>query len=309
QESGRISMEFLARSVRKAGYMGCAGGIGNFSSIVKASAYNDGEFEAALNSFDGNSGLIGYENVTDTTGTPLGDAGIVIGTAEAQMISGTDALSMQGVRPCSGGKVVGGGTGSAQLFVENAARCGLSQNDIVIVANCDSAEAFGISNSPNTDPDNDVNNIAHGGNVNINPPFLSGTYVDDSYIYKPDFTFFYIGNGASGEPALYMKSLRYNAINTDFGSFEVAEGVEDMQLLFGEDTNGNQAVNRYVTADLVTDWNSVLAVRSCLEIRSQDRAVSDAQTYKDCAGNDVTAADVRFRKAYQTTVAIRNRVN
>ncbi len=309
QESGRISMEFLSRHFRVVGYMGCAtGGFSdNFTNHVDRTKYTDGEFKAALNAFNGDNGITGFNDITSANivGTTLADIGLAVGTAAGQIVSGTDAIVMQGVRSCPGGKVTAGGTGTAQLKIEDADACGLQQNDIVIVSNCNTAEAFGITNNPSSGGGSD-DTLAHGSNVNINNK-LSGTYDDDSYIFKPSFTAFYIGNGASGEPALYMKSLEYAALATAFGSFEVAEGIQDMQLLYGEDTNDDGTVNRYVESGDVTDFNDVLAIRSNLLARSQDRATSTAQEY-EFNGATVTATDLRMRVPYQTTNAIRNRI-
>ena len=316
QESGRIAMEFLSRDLRIAGYMGCAGGgIGNsFTNLVDTSKYTDSELQAALGAFDGNNGITGFNDVTDTTGTMLADAGIVIGAAAGEMISGTDAVMIQGVSACPGGKVVEGGTGTAQLKIEDAESCGLEQNDIVIVSNCDTAEAFGITNNPQSNGANDKDTLAHGSNLNIDNK-LSGTYETDSYIFKPSFSVFYLGNGASGEPALFYSSLERTGelavpspSVTAFDRFEIAEGIENMQLAFGQDTDDDGSVNRYVTAAGVNDWNQVLSVRSTLLARSQDRVVSQAQTY-ECNGATVTAADNRMRTCYETTTAIRNRLN
>jgi len=312
QESGRISMEFLSRNFRVAGYMGCAtGGFSdNFTNHVNSTKYTDGEFESALNAFDGDSGLTGFDSVTDTSAVGyeiLGDIGLSVGTAAGQIVSGTDAIVMQGVRSCPGGKVVEGGTGTAQLKIADAAACGLKQNDIVIVSNCNTAEAFGITNQPvSAGAGADKDTLAHGSNVNINN-MLSGTYDDDSYIFRPSFTAFYIGNGASGEPALYMKSLEYDGLATAFGAFEVTEGVENLQLLYGEDTDDDGTVNAYVRADQVTDFNAVLSIRSRLLARSQDN-VTDAPVAYDYNGATVTPTDRRKRVVYETTNAIRNRL-
>ena len=290
QESGRIGMEFMTRELRTAGYMGCAGGTtGTFSNKVDASKYDEATMQAAITAFDGNNGLTGFDEVTDTTGTALADAGVVVGTAAGQMISGTDAIILQGVEACVGGKVTDGGTGTAQIKITDAAACGLQQGDIVVVSNCETAEAFGItSNAAST------NTLAHGSNFNSDNK-LDGTYEDESYIFKPKFTVFYLGNGASGEPSLYMQSLEHSGAATAYGAFEISEGIEDVDFIFGEDTDGDGTVNRYVAAGDVGDWNAVLAVRSSLVARSQLRATN--------------TGDTRIRVNYETTSAIRNRVN
>lgn len=311
QESGRITMEILSREFRVAGYMGCAtsgGGFDNFTNHVNAAGYDEAEYQSAIAGFGGDNGLVGYDNVTDTTGTPLANIGLTVGTGTGQVISGTDVVTIQGVKACEGGKVVSGNANNANIKIESSAACGLEKNDIVIVSNCNTAEAFSIINNQNTGtPPASGDTIAHGlGGLNLVNK-LNGNYDDESYIFKPSFTAFYVGNGASGEPALFMQSLTHSGISSNFGAFEIAEGIEDMQLLYGEDTNDDGMVNAYVRADQVTDFNAVLAVRSRILARSQDRVASTAQTYRF---NDatVTAGDLRMRTPYETTNAIRNRL-
>ena len=311
QESGRISMEVLSREFRIAGYSGCAtsgGGFDNFTNHVNPAGFDEATFQAALNGFGGDNGLVGYDNVTDTTGTTLADIGLVVGTATGQIISGTDVVTIQGVKACDGGKVISGNANNANIKIESSAACGLQQNDIVIVSNCNTAEAFSIINNQNTGaPPASGDTIAHGlGGLNLVNK-LNGNYDDESYIFKPSFTAFYIGNGASGEPALFMQGLTHGGKASDFDAFEIAEGIEDMQFLYGEDTNSDGTVDAYVPADQVTDFNAVIAVRSRLLARSQDRVTSQAQTY---TFNDatVTAGDLRMRTPYETTNAIRNRL-
>ena len=290
QESGRIGMEFMTRELRTAGYMGCAGGTtGTFSNKVDASKYDEATMQAAITAFNGNNGITGFEEVTDTTGTALADAGVVVGTAVGQMISGTDAVILQGVEACVGGNVTAAATNAANIQIENSATCGLQQGDIVVVANCETSEAFGISSNPPS-----TNTLAHAMNWNTDNK-LDGSYDQDSYIFKPKFTVFYLGNGTSGEPALYMQSLEHAGAATAYGAFEVSEGIEDMDIVFGEDTDGDGNVNRYVAANSVTNWNAILAVRPTLVARSQLRAT--------------TTGDTRMRVNYETTIAIRNRVN
>jgi type IV pilus assembly protein PilW len=318
QESGRISMEFLSRNLRVAGYMGCATGASNFTNNVQdnSTKLDNAQYKQALIAFDGDSGLTGFDNITDTTGTVLADIGLSVGTDPGQIISGTDAVVIQGVRACPGGKVISGNSGNANIKIESAAACALEKNDVVIVSNCEGADMFGIVNNPNDSltPPASGDTLTHGvGGIN-NSPKLNGVYDNESYIFKPRFTVFYIGNGANdasgaiGEPALYMNDLNYAGDETAFGSSEIAQGIEDMQLLYGEDTDQDGTVNRYVDASDVSDFFDVVAVRSRLLARSQNGATSTAQTYS-FNGATVTAGDLRMRVPYETTNAIRNRIN
>jgi type IV pilus assembly protein PilW len=93
----------------------------------------------------------------------------------------------------------------------------------------------------------------------------------------------------------------------------VVQGVENMQLLYGED-NINDGVNnatRYVTAGNVADWDNVISVRIGIIVNSQSAiATSDDDVTYTLFGQTPTAAgaDRMRRRAYTTTAVIRNRI-
>jgi type IV pilus assembly protein PilW len=121
----------------------------------------------------------------------------------------------------------------------------------------------------------------------------------------------------------------------------LVENIEDIQFLYGTATAAstpvNMAVAGYLTASdpvamaapipsydaipndatlaaLPSDaarWSKVLTVRICVVVRSEQQVVSDAASarYDKCDGTQNAAApDLRLRRAYFTTVVLRNRV-
>lgn len=95
------------------------------------------------------------------------------------------------------------------------------------------------------------------------------------------------------------------------------DNVEDLQVLYGIDTTGDQSANRYV--DTPMDWNQVVSVRVCILIRSPNvGVVAGNQRFLNCAGalgtaapgaEFTTAADSRLRRAFFATYSLRNRIN
>jgi type IV pilus assembly protein PilW len=94
----------------------------------------------------------------------------------------------------------------------------------------------------------------------------------------------------------------------------IIEGVENMQLLYGEDTNAADSVTnatKYVTAGNVTNWNDVVSVRLGVLVNSQgDISTSDDGFAYDLQGQTQIAAanDHMRRRAYSATVVVRNRM-
>jgi type IV pilus assembly protein PilW len=95
----------------------------------------------------------------------------------------------------------------------------------------------------------------------------------------------------------------------DAASQVMLDDVEDMQILYGEDTDNDQTPNRYVpagTAGLV--MGNVYAVHVCVLVRSDEDNLADKkQTYIDCKGASVTATDRRIRRTFSATYNLRNR--
>ena len=131
---------------------------------------------------------------------------------------------------------------------------------------------------------------------------------------------FYIGNSSTNIPSLYCKG-------SSSATQPLVENVEDMQFTYG--TMGSTAsgttatVAGYLSAyDVInesslallanddTRWGKVIAVRICIIVRSESAAAPDAVSarYTKCDGNvDTTKTDLRLRRAYSTTVVLRNR--
>jgi type IV pilus assembly protein PilW len=89
-------------------------------------------------------------------------------------------------------------------------------------------------------------------------------------------------------------------------STPLAEGVEDLQVLYGVDTDSDRLANRYVGAAGVTDWEQVVTVQIALLVNSVSNALRAAETV--CLGCTVFngSEDLLVRAEFQTTVGIRN---
>ena len=61
--------------------------------------------------------------------------------------------------------------------------------------------------------------------------------------------------------------------------------VEDLEILYGIDTNTDQSADRYDPGNLVSDWRQVVSVRVCVLVRSETPgSAPSGQTYFNCAG-------------------------
>jgi type IV pilus assembly protein PilW len=130
---------------------------------------------------------------------------------------------------------------------------------------------------------------------------------------------FYIANNGS-VPNLYCKG-------SNSATQPLIENIEDMQILYGTvsttDPSPTATVAGYLTAAGVvalaptadtagysTAWGKVLTVRICVVVRSESPVVNTTAegAYAKCDGTlDTTKTDLRLRRAYTTTVVLRNR--
>lgn len=291
QENGRYAMEIISRDIRMAGYWGCAG-------MTIASPVNTLN-NATDYAYRFGTPVEGNEATGTNTWGPAKDTSIT------NVLSGTDILTLRGVFG-SGVTVTShpGGTppGSADLKV--GAGSGLVEGDIVLVSDCSNAAVFQITNiNTSSGFDNVVHNTGTGTPGNATKA-LGKEYVGGEILRIATFSY-YIGLNAAGRPALYRLSRGT--------AEELVENVENMQVTYGVDTDGDRDVDEFRTANNVANWNTVRSVRvRLLLVSPDDNLVSPPQTYRyldtngDGIPDPVTATDNRLRYVFTGTVGIRN---
>ncbi len=115
-------------------------------------------------------------------------------------------------------------------------------------------------------------------------------------------TYYIAENGVGTNRSLYRR------VDDAALSEEIAEGVEDFQLQYGLDTDGDNFADLFVAADDVADWSQVVSVRASLLMRSKlERAAQSPQAYAFNGDPDIDAADDRLRRPFNVTIQLRNR--
>lgn len=102
---------------------------------------------------------------------------------------------------------------------------------------------------------------------------------------------------------------RVEMIDGTLRTISIAEGVENLQVEYGIDNDGDGQPESFVTIKSVTDWSNVVSVRLHLLTRATEKTpgYADARTYK--LGPDVSVApptDGFKRTLMTTTVRINN---
>jgi type IV pilus assembly protein PilW len=296
QETGRMATEILAKAIRNADYWGCVDKSRIFNNL------NDGaSIDPDVLGFD--AGLDGDDNNADASDT---------------ITDNTDVIVVRGTRGSSEVQLSGPmNNSSAVMGVTSVA--GLSEDDIVAVTDCRGGDIFQITALPsgNKIQHNTGGSVLPGNGKNSGPctggsnsaNCLSQIYDTGASILVPYSHRYFVGPGVSGEPALFLR--RGVLSGTNIGStqsIELVDGVEDMQILYGEDTNGDGTVNAYRSAAAVGDMNDVLSVRASLLVRSRQQNVLDSAQALTFNGVAVDGGDLRLRRVYTMTSTIRNRM-
>lgn len=278
QETGRMALEVISRDARMADFWGCAADIGNVTNNLDSTGAGFIDFDAG-----GVDGTEGAGGAPDT---------LVFRGGES---SGLNLEPPYGPQASSNVKVSAGND--------------LQQGDIVLLSDCESADIFQITNANPGGAGTVVHNTGSGtspGNYNATNPgcpgggnahCLSKVYGADATLFGTTTTTYIVAPGSEGEPALFRNGL------------EFLDGVENLQVLYGEDTDGDSVANYYVDANQVGDMNRVISVRFAVVVRSaRDRLTNGVNQTYDLLGANVTSADTRLRQVYSTTVTIRNRL-
>ncbi len=298
QESGRFLIDVMTKDIRMAGYNGCSSR-GTVTPTVLANN------PPPLAVTDANA-ITGYNFNTAGDWNPNLPDFVTSATAiNANVLDNTDVVNVQRASEC-GAQLTGNMTAdNANVQVVQPNSCNLAKDQVVMISDCASADVFAISSNPTSGSGSQT--LAHATGVNSDNK-LSKIYGPDSQVYRQLSNTFYMANGASGDPAVWLAAWN-PAVAGNYDIYELADGVEQMQILYGEDTGGgNEYADTYVDASAVANWANVRSVRINLLLRSRDRITTEPRAFVFNGANANTGNDLRLRLAFSTTVALRNRL-
>jgi type IV pilus assembly protein PilW len=122
---------------------------------------------------------------------------------------------------------------------------------------------------------------------------------------------FYLAPGANGANALFCDNTGTVGPGIVAAQVELASDVENMQILYGEDTDLDGTANRYLPAGAggVADFDNVVSVRIAVLARSQSEVSASLNTGTyDLIGTVFDPVDDRrLRRVYTATITLRNR--
>lgn len=305
QEDARFAMDFLAKDLRMAGFLGCSG-----QAAVQNNVKNPND---AMTFFSG--GLRGYRytctasctgNLAEWTPALPAD---YFSNGEVRM--GSDVIIINRASDL-GTRLVGNmGTDNGNIQILNTAEieAEIQAEDILILSDCSNADIFRATNKSASAS---TVTIAHAADVN-NSPKLSKAYEDDARLWKLVSRAYYIStNPTTNEPGLYFKELQ--SLGALSPGQELTGGVETMKLLYGTDSTGTGVAERYLPPADVGNWTKVMSARLGFVVRTPESVDTDLDTRIYDVLDDTTSAldnfdpvnDRRRRRVFNNTIRIRN---
>lgn len=304
QENGRFAMQFLIKDMRLAGYYGCVSDISE--SSISNSLNGDTSFAYNASSpIEGFNGTASRWYPSNVTTTPAGKRSDDSDMVMIRMADVSLAVNLSTEMPNE----------SSELTVASVS--GFNEGDIIMISDCSSADIIQITQVQTAS--SKLQHAPGGDDTTQNPPWpgnktgqagkLSKTYGTSSKVMRFISRQYYIGTGASGNPALFRSDNSGSGV-------ELVDGIERIRILYGKDTDSDRKPNIYLKAgdtglQSATDWSSVVSMRIGILTRTttQQDTDTDSNSY-DVDGdgtNDFTApGDRNKRRIFTATVHLRN---
>lgn len=305
QDNTRFALDLLSREVRSAGFSGCRS-IDDMNVNIIANAITTA-------TLDSSTIITGSNAQTVTTWLPNLPA--TLGT----VVGGTDVITVQRGQSCGGNLVDNiGGSGAAptedlKIFLPN--NCAINAGDTLMIADCTDAHIFRATTVTNG---TGIQNIEFDTTNNQSDAFCkqytgAACTTDSDKLYDFDaevFIFnsatYFIRQGQNGQPALWVLDN-----NSAAGPIELIEGIEDMQIVYGSDSNDDDIVDDYRTADVIDaagEWDQVISARISLLAQTQEQNLTTANQTVFFNGGNLTGTDGRLRRVFTSTIGVRNKV-
>ncbi|KTD08988.1 Tfp pilus assembly protein PilW [Legionella gratiana] len=305
QNTENAIANLLTPIVRSAGFLGC----GSISSSI--SNLNGGGSNP-IGSLNTNPTLVmGYNTqsspITITQSNPANSTNAadwlpsldptLVGTVE----NSSDVLVVLGAVPGSfPASVTVIDSGSNSFTVQNTGGVNLVAGQFAAVSDCATSSVFLITGATGT-------SISHSGGTGV---YANGTstflvsYQAGAQFIPLQQTAFFVGQGQGGQSAL----MRGILTNTGWTIQPLVPGVSVMKVEYGIGSNGS--ISQYVTANAVTNWAQVYAVRLGFLIEGQIASGTLNTTQYTVLGTTVNVPnDNRLRHVYEINIALRNAIS
>jgi type IV pilus assembly protein PilW len=344
QQNVRIAFEYLGSDARMVGHMGCFTGsdtssatifsnnlgVGlatNYAYGVEGYEYTTGAYTLTANApADINTAASWVVN-TATNANAVNTVPVTtIAGAGNGLTPGSDVLAIRTAagRPVRLAANANTGANQSAFTIETMAastgKCSNGTTDKLsgfcasshgLIASCTQARVFqvstitaGASPAPST--------LTLGASMGSDPEYLPGT----AEVFPMQTIVYYVKQSLSNTTTTSLYRRIFDGDNAAGLEQELIEGVENLQLRYGVDTDATPdgIVNAYVNANAVSNWNTVVSVRMSLLMRTTTPVDTDTTVATGGVVNGVaitypTTGSKYDRRVFTTTVAVRNKIS
>lgn len=288
QENARFALVTMQTDIRMAGYRGCLGQKGASSSaattavnnVINSIQYKD-DLALAVQGFNGTSNW-------SPTLPPS------ISSASPPPTEGSDVLTLR-MATGTGSQLSAAMTSSTSDIPLVANTDGITVGSTALIADCEASTVFSVTSITAT-------SISHAVGANTTAD-LGRPFGTDAVVMPVSTITYYVAPSSDVTGGLSLWRQRNNA-----ASEEIADNIEQLKILYGEDTNSDLIPDRYVTAANVVDMNHVIAIKLMLLTRTPgDNLSANGQRYTFNGVPSIAAPDKRIRRAFTLVTTIRNR--
>ncbi len=281
QENGRTALALLSQDIRIAGNRGCSSRTNNHLANTLpdiGGGLNGYEYETlpAILLYNSNN------NLTQSDAVINSDVILIKGSASETI------------------RVITSTPSSTKISNVDAAT--IERGDIMLISDCSNAEIFSVSA---VNRRNGI--ISHDGEGN--------NYSGHTTLSALKYLLYFVGiDNATTLPNLKRKRITERAGRTSITTESMVEGVERLEILYGEDISGNNTLIRFVSADAAElNMEQVNSVRiHLLAATLEDNLAPKPQPFyfKNQLITPATAGhpgDRRLRREFTTTIHLRSK--
>ena len=265
QENARFALDQLMQDIRMAGYIGCNNNPDGLNNIIaglgtgtSGTVYNMTNFVEGSES----TGAWQPSGNTDFTGT--------------DRKSGTDGITLRYLASPEYTLTTPFMTTPASK-IHIATSQNMPNGTAFAISDCNKTEVFKARTvTYNAGPPAELE-LGHGvhstlGNTTANlSSVFTAENAETARVNQVVFKRYYVAGGDKRRPDGTQIDSLFITTDNDVGE-ELVEGVEDLQILYGEDTSNprDDRPSRYVDANTVTNWDDVVSVRVELTLSPVD---------------------------------------
>lgn len=296
QENGRTALDFLSHDLRSSGYQGCARNM-NYTAAINTPGSLLWSFVFPIQGFESDgAGAYAPALPSALDPVPVNDSDVVV---VRMPVRDTHMTRVESAMADS----------TSDITVLNTTPEPAATGEVMMITDCENYSVFQTTGYTPGTPNGTIAHAAGGSNPGNATNDLGTTYRVGARVVALQTVIYYVANDpVTNEPGLYRQT----------GATQPAEllidGVQGLQVAYGEDTNSDRIADAYYSANNVTNWYDVVSVTLSMLIRSEESGTNvDANSYQllptGLGGKSLGAYnDRRQRMVFTTTVALRNRV-